>query len=165
MPDTVATRFVPIGGSPMWQQVALGDSMRAVACRLKNCTGAMLMATYLDGERIKSFSAPDGFAFEVDRDRAAFTLSGMPPKAGTYEFEVRSSGDLSGERLTDTITVVVCGADGVRPAWAAGGGSGSEAVFDLQGRRRPEGAVSCGGIRIVRGAHGAVKVAAGRRRE
>ena len=165
LPDTVATRFVPIGGSPMWQQVALGDSMRAVACRLKNCTGAMLMATYLDGERIKSFSAPDGFAFEVDRDRAAFTLSGMPPKAGTYEFEVRSSGDLSGERLTDTITVVVCGADGVRPAWAAGGGSGPEAVFDLQGRRRPEGAVSCGGIRIVRGAHGAVKVAAGRRRE
>lgn len=89
----------------------------------------------------------------------------MPPKAGTYEFEVRSSGDLSGERLTDTITVVVCGADGVRPAWAAGGGIGPEAVFDLQGRRRPEGAVSCGGIRIVRGAHGAVKVAAGRRRE
>lgn len=107
LPDSVAPHFTPAEGCSKEQTVEPGCSIVPVVCSLDNCDGAMLRATYLNGELIKSFMAPDGFTFTVDRENLTFTLSGTPQAEGLYEFVIKSSGDHSGESLQDTIRINV----------------------------------------------------------
>ncbi|MBQ9667176.1 MAG: rhamnogalacturonan lyase [Prevotella sp.] len=132
LPDFVASRFELLSEGAKEQSVVVGQPVSDIVCRLKNCTMAMLQYVYLNGERIKSYAAPDGFTFAYDNAAHRFTLSGTPTEVGDYEFLIRSSGDASGIAITDTIRI-----HSLEP-------SGIEAVrrdaavlsryYDLQGR-------------------------------
>ena len=134
LPDFVASRFDVIGEGQKEQTIEQGQSMTDITCKLHNCTSVMLQYVYLNGERIKSYAAPEGFTFTVDRTAKAFTLSGTPQQLGDYEFILKSSGDMSGTSTTDTLRLHVIDTSGIEsltPALTQGEGE----VYDLQGRR------------------------------
>ena len=135
LPDFVASRFDVIGEGAKEQTVAQGLPMTDITCQLRNCTSVMLQYVYLNGERIKSYTAPDGFTFTTDKAAKTFTLSGMPPQLGDYEFVVKSSGDMSGTSITDTLRIHVVDATGIRDKTLMNNEIMNSAVFDLQGRR------------------------------
>ena len=113
LPDFVATRFELVGNGLKEQNITLGLPIDDIVCRMKNCTTAILQYVYLDGERIKSYAAPDGMTFRADVSAHTFTLSGTPNVAGDYEFIVKSSGDYSGTSITDTLRLHVTAADAI----------------------------------------------------
>ena len=119
LPDYVASRFEVIGESKKEQSIELGQPIVDIVCRLKNCTSAMLQYVYLDGVRIKSFSAPDGMTFKVDSKEKTFTLSGTPTEVGDYEILVRSSGDMSGTTHIDTLRLHVRNTSGIEQLQSA----------------------------------------------
>lgn len=136
LPDVFATRFDVIGEGEKEQTINLGESIEPIVCQLHNCTSAMVFASYLDGERIKNFAAPDGFKFTMDRAAQQWTLTGTPEKTGTYEIVIRSSGDITGTRLDDTIRIVVTDTEGIRTSTVPQNPHATDnAVYDLQGRR------------------------------
>ncbi len=136
LPDFVASRFEASDEHAKEQTVALGQPMADICCLLKNCTSALLQYVNLNGERIKSYGAPDGFSFTVDRTAGSFTLSGTPRQQGDYEFIVKSSGDMSGTSITDTLRLHVTDATGISDATRQKNHEIMDsAVFDLTGRR------------------------------
>lgn len=62
------------------------------------------------------------------------TLSGTPQEAGNYEFIIKSSGDVSGASITDTLRVHVESATGISDVNYDATSQDSE-VYDLEGRR------------------------------
>ena len=106
MPDSVAARFVPVEGKKE-QTVQLDDDMETVTCKWKNCTGASVYQTLLNGTRIKNYGVPTGFKFTKDATAQTWTLTGTPSEEGTYEFLIRATGSNDGVNIIDTIKVVV----------------------------------------------------------
>ena len=150
LPDVVATRFEVVGEGQKEQTVELGQPIADIVCRLKNCTTVMLQHVYLDGTRIKSYAAPDGWTFSRDTSKGTFRLSGTPTEAGDYEFTVKSSGDISGTSVTDTLRIHVTDPTGI--AAVSTDRAAAPQYFDLQGRRVEQ--PQSGRIYIVRrGSH------------
>ncbi|MBR1548627.1 MAG: rhamnogalacturonan lyase [Prevotella sp.] len=139
LPDLVATRFTAVGDSQKEQTVELGQPIAPITCRWHNCTSATLQYVYLDGTRIKSYAAPDGWTFERNTTDKTFTLSGTPAEAGLYEFLVKSSGDSNGTSITDTLRIRVVSSTGiseiVNSESVNGKSVNNNTVYDLQGRR------------------------------
>ena len=137
LPDYVATRFEPVGESTKEQNVVLGDSMQTVSFRMVNCTGVTFLRATLNGATLRSYAAPDGFTFTVDRIAGIFTLAGLPSEKGIYEFIVRSTGDDTGTNVNDTIRVVVEEPMGISAAELLSDGvePGRHQVYDLSGKR------------------------------
>ena len=133
LPDLFATRFIAEEGSSKEQTVTLGDSITPIVCRLKNCTSATAYATYLNGEKIKSFGVPTGFKFSVDRTNLMFTLTGTPDQLGTYEFVIRSSGNFADANHEDTLRVIVTEINGIHDITTSQPHT-STSIYDLQGR-------------------------------
>ncbi len=147
LPDYVASRFELTGEGQKEQRIHLGQPIADIVCRLKNCTSAMLQYVYLNGVRIKSFTAPDGMTFRMNSADKTFTLSGTPTEAGDYEFLVRSSGDASGTTLVDTLRIHVSDLACIE------GVQSSEfrvQCYDLQGCPVVPAAVKRGQIVIIR---------------
>lgn len=133
--DYVSPRFVVEEGSLKEQTVLLGEPMSDVVCRYVNCTSVTLYQTWLNGERIKSYLAPEGFSFTRNSATQTVTLSGTPTEAGDYAFILRSLGGPSGYASTDTLRLHV-----VSNATAIAGitenvKDSEESVFNLQGVR------------------------------
>lgn len=93
----------------------------------------MVMATYLDGQRVKLFGVPDGFTFTKDNANMSFSLEATPQQTGVYEILVKSSGDKL-TSITDTLRIVVQEATGIEMVNQQDF-DGNEACFDLQGLR------------------------------
>lgn len=149
LPDFVASRFDTVGESQKEQTVQLGQPISDVTCQMHNCTSVILQYVYLNGERIKSYAAPDGFTFTTDKTAQTFTLSGTPQQAGDYEFVIKSSGDMSGTSVTDTLRIHVSDATSISDATRLMNNEiMNSAVFDLQGR--PVNAMQPGHVYIVR---------------
>lgn len=106
LPDSVAAKFIPVEGMKE-QEVKLGDDMETVTCKWKNCTGASIYQTLLNGTRIKNYGVPTGFKFTKNTADKTFTITGTPSEEGTYEFLVRATGSNDGINIIDTIKVVV----------------------------------------------------------
>ena len=134
LPDYVASRFEVIGEGQKEQHITLGQPIADIVCRLKNCTSAMLQYVYLNGVRIKSFTAPDGMTFKMNSADKTFTLSGTPAEAGDYEFLVRSSGDVSGLGVVDTLRIHVSDLSGISETMYNDQRTMDNEVYDLQGR-------------------------------
>ena len=150
LPDYVASRFEVIGEGQKEQSIELGQPITDIVCRLKNCTSALLQYVYLDGVRIKSFSAPEGMSFKMNSADRTFTLSGTPAEAGDYEFQVRSSGDVSGTTLVDTLRIHVGDLSGISEALYDNQGVMNDEVYDLQGRPIISTTAKRGQIVIIR---------------
>ena len=149
LPDFVASRFDAVGESQKEQTIKLGESISDITCRLHNCTSVILQYVYLNDQRIKSYAAPDGFTFTTDKTAQTFTLSGTPQQAGDYEFVIKSSGDMSGTSVTDTLRIHVSDATSISDATRLMNNEiMNSAVFDLQGR--PVNAMQPGHVYIVR---------------
>lgn len=133
LPDVFASRFNVIGEGMKEQSIALGESIKPIVCQLENCTSAMVYASFLDGKKVKTMGVPDGFSFAIDRTTSQFTLTGTPQQSGIYEIIVRSSGDITGNRLEDTLRVVVTDATGIAPINPSSVISNN--YYDMQGRR------------------------------
>ena len=123
-----------IGEGQKEQSIHLGQPIADIVCRLKNCTSAMLQYVYLNGVRIKSFTAPDGMTFKMNSADKTFTLSGTPAEAGDYEFLVRSSGDVSGLGVVDTLRIHVSDLSGINETMYNDQRTMDNEVYDLQGR-------------------------------
>lgn len=135
LPDMFASRFDVIGEGLKEQTVTLGKDITPIVCQLTNCTSAMVYASYLDGQRIKSFGVPDGFNFSIDRTLGQFTISGTPTKTGVYEIIIRSSGDISDIRLEDTIRITVTNTDAIVNVPFTGDRTRhSNKIYDMLGR-------------------------------
>ena len=136
LPDFVASRFELVGEGQKEQSIELGQPIEPIVCQLKNCTSAMLQYVYLNGNRIKSFTAPEGMTFKVNSADRTFTLSGTPTEAGDYEFMVKSTGDDTGISVVDTLRIhVTGGSDGISDVSSQAQGLQQQPVYDLQGRR------------------------------
>ena len=133
LPDLVASRFEVVGLGQKEQTVAVGQPISDIVCKARNCTRATLYYVYLNGERIKSYGTPDGFTFTWNTADKTYTLSGTPTEVGDYEFIIRSSGDLSGTAITDTIRIHVTTPSGI--AEIVNSKSVNSKYYDLQGRR------------------------------
>ena len=134
LPDYVASRFELISTGGKEQTIQLGAPIQDIVCRYVNCTSASLQYVYLNGTRIKSYSAPDGMTFTRNSTDKTITLSGTPQEAGNYEFIIKSSGDVSGASITDTLRVHVESATGISDVNYDATSQDSE-VYDLEGRR------------------------------
>ena len=150
LPDYVASRFELIGEGQKEQRIELGQPIADIVCRLKNCTSAMLQYVYLNGVRIKSFTAPDGMTFKMNSADKTFTLSGTPTEEGDYEFLVRSSGDVSGTMLVDTLRIHVSNLSGVSETMYNDQCTMNTEVYDLQGRPVDPAAARHGQVVIIR---------------
>ena len=149
LPDRVASRFVVSGNGQKEQTVEQGQPIADITCRLENCSRATLYYVYLNGERIKSYATPDGFTFSFDASAHTFTLAGTPQELGDYEFIVRSSGDVSGIVLNDTLRIHVVEPSGITIVERADAGS-TEGYYDLQGRSLSENNLKRGQVVILR---------------
>lgn len=134
LPDYVGTRFEAMEGVGKEQIIQLGSPIRDIVCRYVNCTSVSLQYVYLNGVRIKSYAAPDGMTFTRDATDKTITLSGTPQEYGDYEFVVKSSGDMSGISITDTLRLHVVDATGIN-AIDNGQWTMDNSVYDLQGCR------------------------------
>lgn len=155
LPDLVATRFELAGEGQKEQDVALGQPISDIVCRMKNCTTALLQHVFLNGERIRSYSAPDGMTFKADAAAHTFTLSGTPAEAGDYEFTVKSSGDFSGTSITDTLRLHVADMSGIETVQSFPLRSSIDAQsmvrnYDLQGRPVDSAAAKRGQVVVIR---------------
>lgn len=145
LPDMFASRFDVIGEGQKRQSIKLGESIIPVKCKLTNCTSAMVLASYLDGQRVKVLGVPDGFQFAMDRQNGEFTVTGTPEKGGTYEIIIRSSGDITDIRIEDTITVVVDATDGITDATVIkNNDTASGRIYNMQGCEVKRGNLSPG---------------------
>lgn len=136
LPDRFATRFNIVGTGQKEQTINLGESIEPIVCELENCTSAMVIATLLDGQKVKNFGVPDGFKFTMDKTAGQFTLTATPQQSGTYEVIVRSSGDITGTKLEDTLRIVVNDVTGiVNYPQNDTETDGQYQIFDLQGRQ------------------------------
>ena len=149
LPDRVASRFVVSGDGQKEQTVEQGQPIADITCRLENCSRATLYYVYLNGERIKSYATPDGFTFNFDASAHTFTLAGTPQELGDYEFIVRSSGNVSGTVLNDTLRIHVVEPSGITTVERADVGS-TEGYYDLQGRSLSENNLKRGQVVILR---------------
>ena len=155
LPDYVASRFELVGEGEKEQTVGLGQPIQPITCKLVNCTSAVLQYVYLNGTRIKSYSAPDGWTFERNTTDKTFTLSGTPTEAGDYEFLVKSSGDVSGSSITDTLRIHVDNTTGIAQHPTTNTRQPSPyQVFTLEGKPMPLGTPLPKGVYVVRrGSH------------
>lgn len=147
LPDSVAAGIIAVDGLKE-QTVELGNAMKAVTCRLKNCTGAMPFQTFLNGKRISSFSVPEGFSYEQDSKARLFTLNGTPQKAGLYEFAIRTTGSFDGTNITDTIRINVTQADAIDAAWHDEGHGDRGQTYTIGGQ--PATDLRPGNVYIIR---------------
>lgn len=147
LPDSVAAGIIAVDGLKE-QTVELGNAMKAVTCRLKNCTGAMPFQTFLNGKRISSFSVPEGFSYEQDSKTRLFTLNGTPQKAGLYEFAIRTTGSFDGTNITDTIRINVTQADAIDAAWQDEGHGDRGQTYTIGGQ--PATDMRPGNVYIIR---------------
>lgn len=147
LPDSVAAGIIAVDGLKE-QTVELGNAMKAVTCRVKNCTGAMPFQTFLNGKRISSFSVPEGFSYEQDSKTRLFTLNGTPQKAGLYEFAIRTTGSFDGTNITDTIRINVTQADAIDAAWQDEGHSDRGQTYTIGGQ--PATDMRPGNVYIIR---------------
>lgn len=147
LPDSVAAGIIAVDGLKE-QTVELGNAMKAVTCRLKNCTGAMPFQTFLNGKRISSFSVPEGFSYEQDSKTRQFTLNGTPQKAGLYEFAIRTTGSFDGTNITDTIRINVTQADAIDAAWQDEGHGDRGQTYTIGGQ--PATDMRPGNVYIIR---------------
>jgi rhamnogalacturonan endolyase len=147
LPDSVAAGIIAVDGLKE-QTVELGNAMKAVTCRLKNCTGAMPFQTFLNGKRISSFSVPEGFSYEQDSKTRLFTLNGTPQKAGLYEFAIRTTGSFDGTNITDTIRINVTQADAIDAAWQDEGHGDRGQTYTIGGQ--PATDLRPGNVYIIR---------------
>ena len=150
LPDYVASRFELTGEGQKEQHIQLGQPIVDIVCRLKNCTSAMLQYVYLNGVRIKSFKAPDGMTFRMNSADKTFTLSGTPTEVGDYEFLVRSSGDVSGTTLVDTLRIHVSDLSGISETMYNDQCTMNNEVYDLQGRPVVPATAKRGQVVIIR---------------
>ena len=135
LPDYVATRFEVVGHGQKEQTLEAGQPITDIVCRMYNCTSALLQHVYLNGQRIKSYSAPDGFTFKADAAAHIFTLAGTPAEVGEYEFVVKSNGDVSGQSITDTLRLHVTVPQGiVELSSEAAIDNGNVQVYTLDGK-------------------------------
>ncbi len=135
LPDLFKTRFDVVGNGAKYQQILLGESIEPIHCKLANCTSAMVLASYLNGTKIKSFGVPQGFTFTIDRNKKLFELIGTPEEIGTYEIVIRSSGDKTGTNLVDTLSIeVVNEASGINSTFNDERLTNHD-VYDLTGRK------------------------------
>ena len=155
LPDYVASRFELVGEGEKEQTIGLGQPISPITCKLVNCTSAVLQYVYLNGTRIKSYSAPDGWTFERNTTDKTFTLSGTPTEAGDYEFLVKSSGDVSGSSITDTLRIHVDNTTGITQHTSLNTQHPSQyQVFTLEGKPMPLGTPLPKGVYVVRrGSH------------
>lgn len=138
LPDMFATRFEPIGNSKKEQTIILGQAIEPIVCQLRNCTSATVIATLLDGIKVKTLGVPAGFNFLIDRQTKQFTLTATPEQTGTYEVVIRSSGDLTGTKLEDTLRITVSSSDGISDIpyqTSSADYTQDRPIHDLQGRR------------------------------
>lgn len=147
LPDSVAAGIIAVDGLKE-QTVELGNAMKAVTCRVKNCTGAMPFQTFLNGKRISSFSVPEGFSYEQDSKTRLFTLNGTPQKAGLYEFAIRTTGSFDGTNITDTIRINVTQADAIDAAWQDEGHGDRGQTYTIGGQ--PATDLRPGNVYIIR---------------
>lgn len=156
--DYVSPRFAVEEGSLREQTVLLGEPMRDVVCRYVNCTSVTLYQTWLNGEHIKSYLAPEGFSFTRNSVAQTVTLSGTPTEAGDYTFILRSLGGPSGYASTDTLRLHVVSDATAIAGIAATAKDSKESVFSLQGvRMRACGTPLPKGVYVSRGRKFVVK--------
>lgn len=156
--DYVSPRFAVEEGSLREQTVLLGEPMRDVVCRYVNCTSVTLYQTWLNGEHIKSYLAPEGFSFTRNSVAQTVTLSGTPTEAGDYTFILRSLGGPSGYASTDTLRLHVVSDATAIAGIAATAKDSKESVFSLQGvRMRACGTPLPKGVFVSRGRKFVVK--------
>ena len=110
----------------------------------------MLQYVYLNGVRIKSFTAPDGMTFKMNSADKTFTLSGTPTEEGDYEFLVRSSGDVSSTMLVDTLRIHVSNPSGISETMYNDQCTMYTEVYDLQGRSVDPATAKRGQVVIIR---------------
>ena len=157
LPDYVASRFDVIGEGQKEQTVEQGQPIQPITCQLYNCTSVMLQYVYLDGQRIKSYAAPDGMTFKNNSADNTFTLSGTPAEAGLYEFILKSVGDVSGTTLVDTLRIRVTSTSGIAEVGTLRNAEGSE-LFTLDGKRIVANGMLPKGVYIVRRGNNTEKI-------
>lgn len=131
--DRFASRFNTVGSGQKEQTIALGQSIEPIVCELENCTSAMVYASYLNGTKVKSFGVPTGFNFQMDRTAGRFTLTGTPEQTGTYTIVVRSSGDVTGNKLEEILRITVTDTSSIETI--GHNTTTDQRCFDLYGRQ------------------------------
>jgi hypothetical protein len=68
-----------------------------------------------DGSKL-SYKLPEGFTFTNSTITKNWKLTGKPTSAGDYAVVIKSSGDVSGKSITDTINIRVVNATDIHSA-------------------------------------------------
>ena len=88
--------------------------------------------------------------FRMNSADKTFTLSGTPTEVGDYEFLVRSSGDVSGTTLVDTLRIHVSDLSGISETMYNDQCTMNNEVYDLQGRPVVPATAKRGQVVIIR---------------
>jgi rhamnogalacturonan endolyase len=107
LPDAIFTHFNLATNSSLIQTVNLGDSIKPISSDYVHCNTVLVNESVLpDGTKL-SYKTPDGFTFTNSISAKNWTLTGKPEMAGDYTIVIKSSGDLSGKSLSDTLAIKV----------------------------------------------------------
>src|SRR5574344_1366975 len=117
LPDAILTRFNLATGSSLVQNITLGDSIKPIICDYLHCSSAYVTNCILpDGT--KQSSLPTGFTYSNVTKEKRWTLTGKPESAGDYYIVIKSSLDVSGVSLMDTVHIAVAYPVAVKSATA-----------------------------------------------
>lgn len=109
LPDIFKTEYVKLGEGDFNQSIMLGDSIKTIYYKWRNCGSASFVkATLPDGTAITSSTADfGGLTFARSTKEKTFTIAGTPTTIGTYTLVVKSGKNVVDESIRyDTITIV-----------------------------------------------------------
>ena len=161
LPDSVGGRIVYSQPDLRKQQVEQYTAIVPVEGRVANCTRLSVSRTLLNGKVIKYVGLADDFTWNFDDDTKTFRLEGTPTQTGEYAIVLKTTGNVLGTELTDTIRVVVTEQTGISDAVFQNPHGKNSHVYDLQGRRigsADAGSSLTKGVYIVRQGRRALKV-------
>src|SRR5574344_1356769 len=116
LPDAILTHFNLASAGTLVQNVNLGDTITPVSCDYVHCTSALVMATIMPHGTKLGYKLPDGLTFTNSTAEKNWTLKGKPSQTGDYAIIVKSTGDISGKSIADTLQIRVVDATAILSA-------------------------------------------------
>lgn len=114
LPDAIFTHFNLATNTSLIQTVNLGDSIKPIACDYVHCNSVLVNGSVLPDGTTLNYKTPDGFTFTNSTSAKNWILTGKPDVAGDYTIVIKSSGDLSGKSIADTVAIRVVDAAAVK---------------------------------------------------
>lgn len=106
LPDSVGGRII-YDKTLSTQNITKGMPIQRIQGIVKNCTKISVNRTLLNGAVVKFLGVPSDFIWEYNENYHSFSIEGTPQQEGLYEIVLKTTGNVIGREISDTIRINV----------------------------------------------------------